>query len=179
MSRRSLGREVLATLRLRVSTPRVRLWILAGLAAGGSVLPVSLSAEKPDVRARLIAPPAVAAASGATLVVELTVGAGWHVNGHSPAEKFLIPTDLKLTTTAGTLSPVRYPPAVEKRFSFSETPLRVYAGTVRLETDLSTPADASGTVSITGALSYQACNEQQCFAPARIPLDVSIAVSRP
>ena len=138
-----------------------------------------LDAETPDVRAQIIVPSGVPAGAKATVAVELTLGSNWHVNSHTPSESFLIPTDLSLTTSAGTLSPVRYPPQVERRFSFSEKPLRVYEGTVRFETDLALPAGAAGKASIAGSLSYQACNEHQCFAPARIPLDASIVISSP
>ena len=137
-----------------------------------------LDAQKPDVRANLIVPPSVPAGARATLYVELSLGPNWHVNSHTPSEAFLVPTDLSLSTSAGTLSPVRYPPQVERRFSFSEKALQVYEGTVRFETDLSLPADARGKASISGALFYQACNDHQCFPPAKIPLGADIVISQ-
>jgi hypothetical protein len=39
------------------------------------------------------------------------------------------------------------------------------------------PVGASGNVSLAGTLSYPACNDQQCFAPAKIPLEASLVVS--
>ncbi len=149
--------------------------IAAAFALAACALP--LLAQKPDVRARIVAPSSLAAGSKATLTIELTLGPTWHVNSHTPSETFLVPTDLDLTTSAGTLSPVHYPAHVERRFSFSEKPLRVYEGTVRFETDLALPAAARGQASIAGALSYQACNDQQCFPPAKIPLEASIAIT--
>jgi len=137
-----------------------------------------LSAEKPDVRARLVAPPGAPAGAKVAVAVELTLGPHWHVNSHTPAETFLIPTELTLTTTAGTLSAVRYPAQVERRFAFSEKPLRVYEGTVRFEADLEIPANGAASATVTGSLSYQACNEQQCFAPAKIPLDAVVDITR-
>jgi Disulphide bond corrector protein DsbC len=136
-----------------------------------------LAAERPDVRAAIISPARVAAGSKATLIVEMTLGTNWHVNSHTPSEKYLIPTDVTLTTSVGTLSPIRYPKDVEKRFSFADKPLRVYEGTVRFETDLEVPAVPRDKVSIAGTLSYQACNDQQCFAPAKLPLEASIVIS--
>jgi hypothetical protein len=153
-----------------------RLLLLIGGGCFG-VLSVA-GAESPDVRARVVAPAHLAPGATATVVVEMALGSNWHVNSHTPSEKFLIPTEVKLTTSAGTLSAVRYPPQVEKRFPFSEKPLAVYEGTVRFEADLSLPRDASGTVSLAGTLSYQACNDKQCFPPAKVPLEASIAVSK-
>ncbi len=102
-----------------------------------------LLAEKPDVHARLIVPASAPAGAKTTLAVELTIGPHWHVNSHTPAESFLVPTDLSLTTSAGTLSAVRYPAQVERRFAFSDKPLRVYEGTVRFEVDLEVAPNAA------------------------------------
>ena len=155
----------------------IRPFLLALYGAGFLALAPSLLAQKPDVRAKLIAPSGLAAGSKGTLAVEMTIGPEWHVNSHTPSETFLIPTELSLAASAGTLSPVRYPKDVEKRFAFSDKPLRVYAGTVRFETDLVVPPGSSGKVTVSGSLSYQACNDRQCYAPAKIPLDASLAIS--
>ncbi len=138
--------------------------------------PFPLFAEKPDVHARILVPASVAPGAKTTIVVELTIGPHWHVNSHTPAETFLIPTELSLKASAGTLSAVRYPVQVERRFSFSDKPLRVYEGTVRFDADLELPPGAADDAAITGSLAYQACNEQQCFAPARIPLEATVRV---
>lgn len=145
--------------------------------AASLALAPSLLAQKPDVRAKVIAPSRLAAGSKTTLAVEMAIGPDWHVNSHTPSETFLIPTELSLAASAGTLSPVRYPKDVQKRFSFSDKPLRVYAGTVRFETDLALPPGASGKVKVSGNLSYQACNDRQCYAPAKIPLEASLDIS--
>ena len=138
-----------------------------------------LRAEKPDVRARLLVPESAAAGSRVPIAVEMSLGPGWHVNSHTPAEKFLIPTELHLTATAGALAPIRYPPHVERRFEFAETAMLVYEGTVRFETELTLPADAGDRVSIAGSVSFQACNEKQCFPPSRIALEATLVVTAP
>ena len=142
-------------------------------------LPRALSAaEKPDVRAKLIAPASAGAGSKVTLTVEMTIGEHWHVNSHAPSEPYLIPTALALTASRGDLSAVRYPKDVERRFEFADKPLRVYEKRVRFEADLQIPAGAAGEIRVTGDLSYQACNERQCFAPAKIPLEATMAGTR-
>jgi thioredoxin:protein disulfide reductase len=157
--------------------PAFTLLILgAAICAGASR---SFGADKPDVGAKLVVPPSLAPASRGNIVVEMKIGTGWHVNSHTPSEKFLIPTNVVLTSSAGTLFPFRYPKDVEKRFSFSPEPLRVYEGNVRFETDLGLSADAKGTVEIKGSLTYQACNEKMCFAPARVPLEATISIAAP
>jgi len=158
------------------ATMRAGSFLFAILAVASALIPIPLPAEKPDVRARLIAPAELAAGSKGTIAVEMTIGGKWHVNSHTPSESYLIPTEVTLTASAGALSSVRYPGDVEKRFSFSDKPLRVYAGTVRFEADLDLPAGAGGSVSIAGSVSYQACDDKQCFAPAKIPLEATLAV---
>ncbi|HTO87040.1 MAG TPA: protein-disulfide reductase DsbD domain-containing protein [Thermoanaerobaculia bacterium] len=159
------------------SRPPLRTPVFVSLVVLGALGPVSLRAEKPDVRAKIIAPPSLSAGSSAVVIVEMTLGENWHTNSHTPAEKFLIPTEVGLTTSQGTLSAVRYPRQIERRFAFSDKPMMVYEGTVRFEADLSLPKEAVGKVSIAGNLSFQACNDRQCFPPAKIPLEGSIVVS--
>lgn len=152
------------------------LGLLVVITAAGAppARPAPPSAAKPDVQATLLTPATAASGSKATIAVELKLGPGWHVNSHTPSESFLIPTSVTLSSGTARLSPVRYPKPVEKRFGFSEKPLAVYEGTVRFETELEVPAGAAGSVTITGSLSYQACNDQQCFAPATIPLKAGV-----
>ncbi len=152
------------------SAPRALIFLLAF--AG-----VALAAGGPDIRAKLAAPPAVAAGAKTTIAVEMTIGPGWHVNSHTPSEPYLIPTAASLKASAGSLSSVRYAKDEEKRFAFSDKPLRVYTGTVRFETDLEVPAGTTGDVSVEGNLSYQACNDQQCFPPAKIPLKATAKIT--
>jgi hypothetical protein len=146
--------------------------ILASMPLSGSLA----AQEKPEVRARLIAPERVEAPSKRPLVVELVIGPRWHVNSHLPSESYLIPTNAVLTASKGNLSVVRYPKDVERRFEFSEKPLRVYEGTVRLEATLDLPAGSRGELQVGGELSYQACDERRCFAPAKIPLRATISI---
>jgi Disulphide bond corrector protein DsbC len=139
-------------------------------------IPFPLLAQKPDVRVRLVPPTSALAGARTTVIVEMTLGPRWHVNSHTPAEDFLIPTDLTLKASAGKLSPIRYPKHIERKFAFSEKPLRVYEGTVRFEADLDLPAGAKGPVSLSGTLGYQACNDEQCFMPEKVPLEAKLTV---
>jgi hypothetical protein len=129
----------------------------------------------PDVTAK-IAELSLAPGGKGSVVVELTMGTGWHVNSHEPLEEFLVPTVVTLTTASGQRLPVRYPAAERKRFAFSEKPLSVYAGTVRFEADVTLPADARDPLGLSGEVSYQACTDEQCFRPARIPLEGKVRV---
>ena len=174
MTRPTAGTDSPARLRAR------RRAAVGGLVLACTALAAApLRGEGPDVRARLVVPAAVAPGSRAAVAVELTLGPGWHVNSHTPSESYLVPTNASLSASAGSLSPVRYPKGVARRFSFSDKPLDVYEGTVRFEADLDVPAGAAGEIAVRGNVSYQACNDQQCYPPARIALDGDVKVSAP
>ena len=134
-----------------------------------------LLAEKPDVTAKIVDARLAPGAKG-PVVVEMRLGSKWHVNGHTPLEEFLVPTDVTLKTSSGQLLAVKYPKGELKRFAFSDKPLSVYAGTVRFEAELPGPPDPRGPVALSGEVSYQACNDEQCFPPARILLSTSIEI---
>jgi hypothetical protein len=158
--------------------------MVAVVAAVAAILPIAAlpaSAQpagsgQPDVKAKIVAPAKVAAGTKTVVAVEMALGPKWHVNSHVPTEKFLIPTDVSLSAAPGSVSAVRYPKDVERRLAFSDKPLKVYEGTVRFEAELEVPAQATGRVILSGTLSYQACNDQQCFAPAKVPLSAEVTV---
>ncbi len=111
-------------------------------------------------------------------MIEMTLGPGWHVNSHTPAQRYLIPTAATLASSVGTLAEVHYPKQVEKRFEFADEPLAVYEGTVQFESELAVPATAAGRISLTGILAYQPCNDRQCFPPAKVNLETTILIAR-
>ncbi|MBK9373917.1 MAG: hypothetical protein IPN03_09345 [Holophagales bacterium] len=152
-------------------TARTVLVMLATLA----VAPASLLAERPDVTARIVDGRLSPGEKG-PVFVELRLGPKWHVNGHTPLEEFLVPTDVTLTTSSGQRLRVKYPEGELKRFAFSDKPLSVYAGVVRFEAELLAPPDSRGPVALSGEVSYQACTDEQCFPPARIPLRASVEI---
>ncbi len=134
-----------------------------------------LAAERPEVAARISG---LTTRSGgrATVVVELTLGERWHVNSHTPSEEYLIPTSVTLATPGGAALAVRYPKGELRRFAFAESPLSVYAGKVLFEADLTLPPGRSGPLALAGEVAYQACTDEQCFPPARIPLSAKVEV---
>ena len=134
-----------------------------------------LLAEKPDVTAKIV-DGRLAPGEKGPVIVEMRLGPKWHVNDHTPLEEFLVPTVVTLKTSSGQLLVVKYPKGELKRFAFSDKPLSVYAGTVRFEAELPGPPGTGGPVALSGEVAYQACNDEQCFPPARIPLSTSVEI---
>jgi thiol:disulfide interchange protein DsbD len=110
----------------------------------------------------------------AQITVVIEVSDGYHINSNRPAEKYLIPTALKIERIAGvSTTPVVYPKAKLQKFGFSKTPMSVFEGRAVLKFSArGLPSLATGSYTLKGKLTVQACNNQQCLRPQTI--DVSI-----
>ncbi len=110
------------------------------------------------------------------IAVIIEVDNGYHINSNRPAEKYLIPTALKIERAAGlTTTPVIYPKAKLQKFEFSQKPLSVFEGKVVLKLTARAPGSlAPGSQTLKVKLTVQACNNQLCLRPQTI--DVSILV---
>ena len=102
------------------------------------------------------------------LAVELTINPPYHVNANVPSAEYLIPTVVEFEPIEGiTFGKMTYPEAEMKQFDFSETPLAVYEGTVYVFTTITVSPDFAGEkVELSGKVSYQACDDHTCQAPA-------------
>jgi len=114
----------------------------------------------------------------AAVVVEVVPG--YHINDHHPSLEYLIPTEVKLEPNQQvTVKDITYPKGEPKKFAFSDAPLSVYEGTVRvdvvLQLERKTPP---GNYEVKGQLAYQACNDHACLPPASVPLLFSFKVVR-
>jgi len=113
-----------------------------------------------------------------TLVVDLTIRPGWHIQSHKPLQKELIPTVVGLEKAvpgwrAGALS---YPPPILKTLGFQSEQLALYEGQVRITMDLQQIDSAVAGPLIPVALRVQACDESVCLPPERRILQVSANV---
>lgn len=112
------------------------------------------------------------------LAVIIEVDDGYHINSSRPAEKYLIPTVLKLERMAGlTTSAVTYPKAKMEKFEFSKKPLSVFEGKSVLRfTARVLPSLAPGSQTLKGKLTVQACNNQLCLRPQTIDVSIPLQV---
>ncbi len=104
----------------------------------------------------------------------------WHINSFTPKEEFLIPTALTLSAPEGvSLGKMQYPQAIEKQFEFSDTPLWVYEGEVVVYTTVAVAPDyPDNSVTISGTISYQACDDHTCLAPTEKSFSFTLPVAR-
>ncbi len=124
--------------------------------------------------------PANPVKSGETFKAEvtLTIADGWHINSNTPKQEYMIGTSLTVDTTEGfAMAQVVYPKEQTVKLSISETPLRVYSGTVGITVTFATSANvAKGKVVLKGTLRLQACNDQICVAPSTIPVELPVTI---
>lgn len=158
---------------LKTSSPNYLL-IFAALFLG---LLSSASAQGPEISYTATAESS-AASPGSTLraVFTFQLGETWHVNAHKPLDEFLIPTNLTLEGGDGiTILNTVYPE--HSLFKVAGDELAVYEHTFHVGVVLQIAADAAvGEHKLKGELKYQACNNEMCFPPAKLPLELSVTV---
>ena len=113
------------------------------------------------------------------IAVVAKVTPGFHVNAHEPSEEYLIPTKITADLPAGiSVVETDYPRGVMRAFRFSKTPLRVYESsfTVRMKLRAGNAA-AMGRQKINMVIGYQACNQDSCLPPTKVPVEAELEVA--
>lgn len=112
------------------------------------------------------------------IAVKAKIEETWHINAHKPNEEYLIPTVLEIPNDLGiSIISEKYPDAKNIRFEFSDQPVAVYEGEILLGAVIKIPENIElGNYNLIVRLSYQACNNQSCLAPAEVQDTISIEV---
>jgi thiol:disulfide interchange protein DsbD len=113
------------------------------------------------------------------IAVVAKVTPGFHVNAHEPSEEYLIPTKITADLPAGiSVVETDYPRGVMRAFRFSKTPLRVYetSFTVRMKMRAGSAATL-GHQKINLIVGYQACNQDSCLPPTKVPAEAEFDVA--
>ncbi len=109
--------------------------------------------------------------------VKATVQEGFHINANKISDEDLIPTTIKVESADFKLSKTSWPASEKYKFSFSETELEVYAGSVNIGLTLKANKNLKpGKYDISGALNYQACNDRACFPPKNAEFSVTVTI---
>jgi len=110
--------------------------------------------------------------------VRLTIQSGYHVNANPPTFPYLKATELEMPTAEGiSLAFITYPNAIEKKFPFADKPLSVYEGETTVKAMLKADKTAKpGQRSVSASVRIQACDDQVCYAPGRLPLVIPVNI---
>lgn len=111
----------------------------------------------------------------------LAIGKGWHINSASPSDENLIATTASFFPPSGlVVTGVRYPRGESKKFAFSDSSLDVYEGTVVIRLRIAAAAELKpGAYALPVDISYQACNNDVCLAPATVKVLIPVLVLPP
>lgn len=130
-------------------------------ADGFTVRPGPLESEEPITkRAEDVVQLAARWASPTVLEIRATIADGFHINAHDVGQGLVAAA---LHVDAGGAQ-VTYPAAIEQRFPFADEAIRVYAGEVKFIVQFVQRPKAGSSVRV--SLTYQACNDSTCLAPA-------------
>jgi len=129
------------------------------------------SVESEEIlRARLITPlDKLIKQESSTILVEINIIDGWHINSDQPLEDFLIPTEVDFEETDGvTFGRIQYMEPELRKFSFSDTKMSVYEGKIYVLTTMTILPDfEEPEMKLSGSIYYQACNDESCLAPTK------------
>ncbi len=106
----------------------------------------------------------------------------YHINSSQPLVEELIPTQLRFSLPSEVaLGKMEYPTGKLMSFPFDpSTKLSVYSGNFVIKGMVVAPGAAStGTYTIHGELRYQACDNNACYPPKKLPFtfDVKVGVA--
>ncbi len=113
------------------------------------------------------------------IAVVAKISPGFHINAHEPSEDYLIPTKIMADLPPGiALVETTYPRGVMRAFRFSKTPLRVYEGSFTVKMKLRAESAAPlGPKKIGLTIGYQACNQDACLPPTKIPATAELEIA--
>lgn len=103
----------------------------------------------------------------------------YHVNSSQPLAEELIPTQLHFSLPSEVaIGKLQYPAGKVMSFPFDpSTKLSVYSGDFVVSGIVIAPGQASsGTYTIHGELKYQACDNNACYPPKKLPFTFNVKV---
>jgi DsbC/DsbD-like thiol-disulfide interchange protein len=135
--------------------------------------------QKGFVTLDTVPPVNIVAGKPGKVEIRFRVNPGYHINSNKPNSELLIPTAIEFTPAEKiTVGKISYPAGEEFALSFSPTEkLNVYTGDVLVSAPITAAkGSAPGTYTLKAELRYQACNDNSCFPPKTIPVEVVVNV---
>jgi len=109
--------------------------------------------------------------------VKADIQSGFHINANKISDPDLIPTTIEIDGGDLKVSKISWPSAQKLKFSFSETELDVYEGSINVGLNLKASKNTKpGKYEVKGTFHYQACNDRACFSPKDVPFTVTVTL---
>ena len=167
--------------RLTLRPALARLLAACGLLVGGASTAQAQGFAPPAdlVTVPPIAPLTIAPGATTPAKITLKIKDGFHIQANPASEDYLIPTEVTLTVDNKVFKlgkPV-YPAPISLKTKLSVKPLKVYEGNSDITVPLTVlPATKPGTYTLKGSVSFQACNDTNCFPPGEAAVALKIVV---
>jgi cytochrome c biogenesis DsbD-like protein len=139
-------------------------------------------APKPRVFVDFVSANNIVVTPGHSAPVQFTfhVQDPYHINSSKPLTEELIPTELHFSLPPEVaFGKLQYPAGQLMSFPFDpSTKLSVYSGDFAIKGLVMAPGQASsGTYTVHGELKYQACDNNACYPPKKLPFAFNVKVS--
>jgi DsbC/DsbD-like thiol-disulfide interchange protein len=164
-----------------VTTSLTALLVLLAAVAGFAQLDGSRPRGKSYVTTDVVPTLSIPAGQTAQAELRFRVNPGYHVNSHTPGSDLLIPTTLEFKPLEKIKAgKIVYPPGQQLALQFSpKDKLDVYSGDIVTQVPVIVAKDAAtGQYSLKGELQYQACNDNSCFPPKSLPVEITVVVKK-
>jgi hypothetical protein len=138
-------------------------------------------APKPRTFVDFVAANNIVVSPGHSAPVQFTfhVQDPYHINSSQPLTEELIPTQLHFSLPPEVaFGKLQYPAGKLMNFPFDpSTKLSVYSGDIMIKGVVLAPGQASsGIYTIHGELKYQACDNNACYPPKKLPFTFNVKV---
>ena len=158
-----------------------RLMVVVCVCFLGGMLPAQESAPQGRVFVNFVSASKVAVTPGHSTPVQFTfrVQDPYHINSNKPMAEELIPTQLHFSLPGEVaVGKMQYPAGKLMSFPFDpSTKLSVYSGDVVVHGVVVAPTTSSaGTYTIHGELRYQACDNNACYPPKKLPFTFDVKI---
>ena len=152
--------------------------LLTALMAQDTLTPAKREYVRFEPRAKISVRPG----QPAPITFTFHIQPGYHINSHQPSMPELIPTQLHFSFPSSDIAigKVQYPAGTLMNFPFDpSTKLSVYSGDVVIKALVAPTAKAAlGSFTVHGELAYQACDNNSCYPPKKLPIEFAVDITK-
>lgn len=111
--------------------------------------------------------------------IEVIVAEGFHINSDQANSAVLRPTELKVKSqTEISFGKPAYPKAEMRKFGFSDEPISVFQGTIKIRLPIQAKKSASvGLKIVRATIRAQPCSDNVCFPPRSVEFSLPVRIT--
>jgi len=112
------------------------------------------------------------------VAIQLDIDPEYHINSNRPLDPAYIATEVRFEPIEGvSFGKIFFPESDLKSFGFSDDELAIFEGKINIFSDATLKNDFPlGPLTIQGVVSYQACNDENCFMPQDNHFEISVEI---